>query len=418
MKGEKTMKRITRGLGLGVALAALMATPGMAQTVLDFPSWQTEDKSFQPWWQSVIEAFEAEHPDVDVQMSMVPFADYVSQMTVRFASNNPPDIVHLPARNFAAFAANGWLAPLDERLAETDILENWTPLQASMTWDGQVQGVLLMGYGNVLFYNQDLLDAAGVEVPTTPEELVAAAEAITNVDAGIFGFGGVTTEHPNVGTEITSWVMAQGHEVIKDGAYNFTAPEVVEAVEMYRRAVKQAPSGSATAQLNQLFADGKIALMVGGPWHWGSARQEDGTWVPHARMGAFPFEIVTGGVSNGLHIATATPPEKQDLAWEFIKFATQPEFMEQYTASTYSPAARVGALSDEAIAADPVLEYVADAAAVAVDTHPSVPTVQANYNEYANLLTQAGIRLQTTDDPTETVLSELQAELERRIPLN
>lgn len=64
-----------------------------------------------------------------------------------------------------------------------------------------------------------------------------------------------------------------------------------------------------------------------------------------------------------------------------------------------------------------MLKYVADAAAVAVDTYPTVPAVQANYNEYANLLTQAGIRLQTTDDPTETVLSELQAELERRVPL-
>jgi hypothetical protein len=92
--------------------------------------------------------------------------------------------------------------------------------------------------------------------------------------------------------------------------------------------------------------------------------------------------------------------------------------METYTTMTYSPAARVGALSEASIAADPVLQYVGDAAAVAVDTHPTAPAVLANYNEYANYLTQAGIRLQTTDDPTETVLSELQAELERRIPLN
>ncbi len=418
MKGENKMKRMLKGLGLGVALATLMAAPGMAQTVLDFPSWQTEDKSFQPWWQSVIAAFEAEHPDVKVQMSMVPFADYVSQLTVRFASNNPPDIVHLPSRNFAAFAANGWLAPLDERLAETDILENWSPLQASMEWDGSTQGVLLMGYGNVLFYNQDLLDQAGLSVPTTPDELLAAVDAITDVDAGIFGFGGVTTEHPNVGTEIASWVIAQGQNFFKDDAYNFTDPAVVAAVDKYRHAIKQAPAGVATAQLNQLFADGKIGMMMSGPWHWVASQQADGTWVPHARMGAVPFEITTGGVSNGLHVAAATPSEKQDLAWEFIKFATQPEFMASYTASTYSPAARVGALTEEAIAADPVLKFVADAAAVAVDTHPTNPTVQANYNEYANLLMQAGIRLQTTDDATETVLSDLQAELERRIPLN
>jgi multiple sugar transport system substrate-binding protein len=411
------MKRYLKALGLGVAMVAMTAVPGLSQTVLDFPSWQTEDKSFAPWWQAVIAEFEKQHPDVKVQMSMVPFADYVKSMTVRFASNNPPDIVHLPARNFAAFASNDWLAPLDEKLATTDIPANWSPLQKNMQWNGTTQGVLLMGYGNVLFYNQDLIDKAGVAVPTTPDELVAAAEKITDKDAGVFGFGGVTTEHPNVGTEIAAWVMSQGLDVFKDGAYNFTDPAVVTAIDKYRSAIKQSPPGAATAQLNQLFADGKIAFVLGGPWHWVAAKQADGKWVPHARMGNVPFEIVAGGVSNGLHVAAATPPEKQELAWEFIKLATQPEFMEKYTASTYSPAARVGALSEAAIAADPVLKVVADAAAVAVDTYPTVPAVQANYNEYANLLTQAGIRLQTTDDATATVLAELQAELERRVPL-
>jgi len=155
------MKRMLKALGLGVALATMAAVPGMSQTVLDFPSWQTEDKSFQPWWQAVIAEFEKQHPDVKVQMSMVPFADYIKQMTVRFASNNPPDIVHLPSRNFAAFASNDWLISLDEKLAGTDIPANWSPLQGNMKWNDTTQGVLLMGYGNVLFYNQDLLDKAG-----------------------------------------------------------------------------------------------------------------------------------------------------------------------------------------------------------------------------------------------------------------
>ncbi|HZY69248.1 MAG TPA: sugar ABC transporter substrate-binding protein, partial [Devosia sp.] len=291
------MQRMMRVLALGVAMTALTAGSSLAQTVLDFPSWQTEDKSFQPWWQSVITEFEKEHPDVDVQMTSIPFSDYVNQLTVRFAGNTPPDIVHLPARNFAAFASNDWLMPLDDKIAGTDIGTSWSPLQASMTWNDSVQGVLLMGYGNVMFYNQDLLDKAGVAVPTTPEELVAAAEKITDQAAGVFGFGGVTTEHPNVGTELASWVMGQGQNFFKDGQYNFTDPAVVEAVDMYRRAIKQAPPGSATAQLNQLFADGKIGFVLSGPWHWASYKNAEGEWVPHARMGKFPFETITGGVS-------------------------------------------------------------------------------------------------------------------------
>ena len=131
--------------------------------------------------------FEAQNAGVKVNLYSIPFANYVQQLTVRFAGNNPPDIVHLPTRNFAAFASQGWLQPIDDRLAKTDILKTWTPLQGDMKWDGKMQGVLLMGYGSLLYYNQKLLDDAGAKLPTTPDEWLGAIEKSTKRDAGQFG---------------------------------------------------------------------------------------------------------------------------------------------------------------------------------------------------------------------------------------
>ena len=51
----------------------------------------------------------------------MPFAQFVKQATVRFAAGSPPDIVHLPSRDFASFADQGWLETLDERLKSNDI---------------------------------------------------------------------------------------------------------------------------------------------------------------------------------------------------------------------------------------------------------------------------------------------------------
>ena len=92
----------------------------------------------------------------------MPFREYVDKMTVRFAGNNPPDIVHLPTRNYLAFASQGWLAPLDEYLAQTDVKATYMKLNDEMLYDGKYYGVLMMGYGMMFYYNEKMLADAKV----------------------------------------------------------------------------------------------------------------------------------------------------------------------------------------------------------------------------------------------------------------
>ena len=122
---------------LAIAAAATLSPLAHAQTTLDFPTWQAEEPGVSTWWKDLIAAYEKKYPDVKVNMQQVPFAQFVKQMTVRFAAGSPPDIVHLPSRDFASFADQGWLEPLDERLKATDITANWPPLQSEMSVERQ-----------------------------------------------------------------------------------------------------------------------------------------------------------------------------------------------------------------------------------------------------------------------------------------
>ena len=90
---------------------AAFATGAAAQKSieLEFPTWQAEEPGLADYWTELIKAFEAKYPNVKVKKQQIPFREYVDKMTVRFAGNNPPDIVHLPSRNFLAFASQGWL---------------------------------------------------------------------------------------------------------------------------------------------------------------------------------------------------------------------------------------------------------------------------------------------------------------------
>src|SRR5262249_37193919 len=90
------------------AASAALSLPVQAQTTLEFPTWQAEEPGVSTWWKDLIAAYEKKYPDVKINLQQVPFAQFVKQMTVRFAAGNPPDIVHLPSRDFASFADQGW----------------------------------------------------------------------------------------------------------------------------------------------------------------------------------------------------------------------------------------------------------------------------------------------------------------------
>ena len=404
-------------LFLFVAAFAIAGTVAAQRVVLEMPSWQTEEPGFNEWWRGLIDEFQGMHPDVEIRMHQITFGGYVDQLTIRFAAGNPPDIVHLPARNFPQFAAEGWLQPLDAWLAESDIPDTWTPLQTDMMWDGQTYGVLLMGYGTIFFYNEQILADAGLDVPTTPEQLLETIRATTDVDAGLFGFAGTTIEHPGIYVDVSRWLVGQGIDWVADGAYAFTDPQVVAAFEQYREAINHSPHGLTTVAGRQHFIDGRIATMMDGPWVVALLEQAPEDIRPQLQIGRSPFTYTAGGTSNSLHIPAGADPEKQQLAWEFIQLAAAPEWQDRYTALTKSPAPRAGAATEATLQESPELELINAMAAEAVDLFPSHPQLRQNYTEFANLFAEAMMRLITTQVATEQVLADLQQELNNRIPL-
>ena len=119
-----------RWLLIAGALAVAPSVFAQAKVELEFPSWQAEEPGVDRFWKESIAAFEASHPNVHINLYQVPFKEYIDKLTVRFASNNPPPIVQLPTRNLPSFASQGWLAPLDDMIAKTDIKATYTSMSA------------------------------------------------------------------------------------------------------------------------------------------------------------------------------------------------------------------------------------------------------------------------------------------------
>lgn len=412
---KKLLLAATLGLGVGFA-----AVPAQAQTMLDFASWQLEEPGNADWWKAVIHAFEKENPDIKIGRVYVPFADYLTQMTIRFASNRAPAVLQISEQNFGAYAAQGWLAGLDGHIKGTDIESGWASAQQSMTWDGETRGVIVSNSSFMMFYNEKLLADAGVAVPTSFEEYKAAVAALTNPDAGIFGSSSVTTEHPTVSEDFHRYLGYAGTSAIKDGQYNLTSPEAVAAIETYREVVgKNAPLGNNSAVARQLFVDGKTAFLIDGPWVWSWLEKATPEMRPNLKMVRSPWDPpqAPGGIT--IHISEGLDEATEAAAWKFVEFATAPEWQREYLIITGQPSGRAASvLTAEDVEKYPHLQLISEVAADGVPLFPTHQAVRANFVEYSAIMRTAALKVLTTDEPVAKILADAQAELERAVPLN
>jgi multiple sugar transport system substrate-binding protein len=380
---------------------------------LDLISWQAEEAGFADWWGEIIEAFEADHPGVTVSLQQVQFDQFMDTMTTRFLSDDPPEIVHLPlpGTSLAQFVERGWLEPLDSRLAESDVPQNWPTIQSeSMSWEGQVYGVLLSSFGYVLYYNADLLGEAGFDgPPTTLDELLAAAEAITS-QTDAFGWGDVTTQSSELALSGLSFVVGTEAEWIDNGQWALTNPGVVNAIDAWRTLAKEnAPLGIGNSEKRELFWNGEIGMTFDGPWVLASRDSAPADVAGAVSVSVAPFPTQPGAASNSLHIPANMTDEVKNLAWDFIELATTEEWQVRYSELTSTPAPRSGA--DEVLRTDPDGSAIADAAAAAVDIVGTSQTLRSRYEEFSDIVGGAFITLLTSDTDTGVVLQSLQDDL-------
>ena len=195
---------VNRRLGvMFLALVALMMVFGACVAPVGAPAADTGAEGEGPvtvtwaFWGSpeekasherVAEAFMAEHPEIQIELFHEPWGDYFTKVQALWAGGDSsliPDVLFLwPTPRYAAEGVLENLDPWIEK-AGYNLDDYWPALLESASYDGSVYGFPRDIGFNVLYYNKDLFDAAGVEYPTnewTWDELQAAAEQLMVVD--------------------------------------------------------------------------------------------------------------------------------------------------------------------------------------------------------------------------------------------
>lgn len=137
-------------------------------------------------YEGLVADFMAQHPEISVELGHVPGqGEYRQRLAAAFAAGAPPDVMLLNYRRVPAFAAQGGLEPLGPYLAQSEaisVADFFPEALEAFTWQEQLWCLPQNLSSLVLYYNQDLFDAAGLPYPAagwTWADFLAAAQALT-----------------------------------------------------------------------------------------------------------------------------------------------------------------------------------------------------------------------------------------------
>ena len=213
-----------------------------------------------------VEKFEAENPGIKLNLEVVSWNDVYTVVSTRIAAGQAPDILNIDT--FSDYAADGLLEPVSQWCPE-ELYNDFFPsfIDQSILND-TVWAVPDLASARALFYNVDMFEEVGIEVPTTWAELEDACQAILDYYGGeVYPWGiDMTTDEGQAAFAYYVWGNGGGF-VDADGNWAVNSAENVEAIEYAIGLVSKGftnpnPATQTRYDLQDMFAAGKLAMVI------------------------------------------------------------------------------------------------------------------------------------------------------------
>ncbi|SDS51209.1 carbohydrate ABC transporter substrate-binding protein, CUT1 family [Jiangella sp. DSM 45060] len=195
-----------------------------------YPIGTTGEDSY---WAPVVDRFNEEYPDVEVEVIVQPFQGREEQLTTSLAGGEAPDVVYFNPDFIPRFVEEGFLEPVAD-VIEDDVDDFRQAGLDAMTYDGELYGVpWLMGVNSMICITT-VLEAAGVECPKTWDDALAIAPAVKGAGYYLTQYEGAIEVTLN-GT-FYQQLRTAGGEVLNEDMTEaaFNGPEGVRALEILR----------------------------------------------------------------------------------------------------------------------------------------------------------------------------------------
>ncbi|MBY3555498.1 extracellular solute-binding protein [Modestobacter lapidis] len=274
--------------------------------------WALQDTNLNPIEEASIERFNEQSEAGDAELATFGNDPYKQRLRTAIGSPQAPDLFfNWGGGNLKEYVDAGKVEDLTPLLDENPELKDaFLPsVLAGAQLDGQYYGLPMRGMQPVvLFYNEQVLDAAGVSVPTTWNELLTAVDGLEAAGVTPIALAG-----NQAWTELM-WAeylldRVGGPEVfqnIRDGKEGgWSQPEVLEAMTMLEDLIDRGAFGSDFASVgydvggaSTILAQGDAGFHLMGSWEYTNQLGQSPDFVTTGDLGWTAFPAVEGGAGD------------------------------------------------------------------------------------------------------------------------
>ena len=225
---------------------------------------------------SLINKFNADNPDVHVNVSTVEWPGY-DQLTAQFASGDAPDIVTIHESALSDYQSKGLLMPLDDLLKSVGVTPDafTDAAREGATKDGKIYGLPIDSWTMLYHINMDLFKQAGLVnadgtpiLPKSPEELLAQAEQFKQKTGKPYFVQNLANETALYTRNLYTYLFQQDSDFFADPKHvKLNTPEAKKVVEMYKAIFDKGytPRTSTTAARSTHSWPGTVAFSSTAP---------------------------------------------------------------------------------------------------------------------------------------------------------
>ncbi len=417
------MKRIPALVVAPVCLAlTLAACSGGGSSDSDGPVeltfWHGYTEADGDVLEQIVDDFNAAHDgEITITTQVNPWDVIDDTFLPALSADNGPEIVAMPAERLPVYADRGAFVELDDFYADDESTPDLNPGALDMvTVDGTAYGVPTGFVPLTMFYNKALFDAAGVAVPTTWDEWVAAAQALTvdeNGDGTPEQYGLALADHATVGNGVWPTLFyGNGGAIVEDGRAVVDSPENAETLEFWHDAVTAgaiSPTGVDGVTGDGLFSSGRVAMYIGGPW-MATVSEENGVDYGIAPVPAGPADQAASAIGVSMALTRQADQAQQEAAEEFFSFFLSREESVAWALGSGWPPLRTDIAADE-VDENPVVAALTEQAELG---RPLLPGVVNSTDVLTAVddLTQRAMAGEPVDDLLAQAQTAVQAALD------
>ena len=315
-----------------VTLAGCATEPGQADgSLVSIKYWNLMTGADGPIMKEMVAAFNEEYKGrIEVIDESANEDTYYDNLQLNIPIGRGPDVAIVHSWRVQSYANQGLIVPMDEMISAAGIDMGDYPEQIvdSLSFEGKTYAIPLDMHPIGIYYNKDLLEQYGLEVPTNRDELIAAAKKADNRDGGVWGLP-LSSQWPSDYVYTTALYQFGGKEVTADDLPGFNTQAGIQALEAFADLVHKYGLSQTSLGNDQdlaLFRSGKALFHLQGSWMLNSLK------TSKINFGIIPLSMMFNPDSDAIAVRSHTfvlPAQKRedaakrDAAMEFIEWMTK-----------------------------------------------------------------------------------------------